>query len=118
MLLCSSEALAKMCREFLIYAVEAAVGEDSDDIAGRKLRREVGDDGVRVSEELGGRACVIESADDFFRVQAFLFGNALLLKNGGKNHTIGEREAFNEFGRENLAAKSVGARFEYGPKAP
>ena len=50
----------------------------------------VGDDGISVGEKLGGRACVVEVADNLFRVQALGLRNALLLKNGGEHHSIGE----------------------------
>ena len=43
--------------------------------------------------KLGGRACGVEGADDFFRVQALGLRNALLLKDGGEENAIGEREA-------------------------
>ena len=59
----------------------------------------------------------LRCADNFFRVQALSLRNALLLKNGGEDDSIGEAEAFNEIGRENLAAQRVGARLEHGPKA-
>ena len=75
------------------------------------------DDGISVGEKLGGRACVVEGADNLFRVQALSLRNALLLKNGGEHHSIGEAEAPNEIGRENLTAQSVGARLEHRPKA-
>ena len=119
LLLCAGggKSFAQARGEFLVDAVEAAIGEDGDDIAGRELRRDGGDDGVRVGEKLGRRACGVEGADDFLRVQALGLRNALLLIDGGENGAIGEAEALDEVGGEDFAAQRVGSRLQNGPDA-
>ena len=112
------KALAEARGKFVVDAVEAAIGKDGDDIAGRELRRDGGDDGVGVGEQLGRRACRVEGADDFFRVQPLVLGNALLLEDAGEDDVIGEREACDEIVRQDFAAERVGARLEHGPEAP
>ncbi len=104
--------------KFQVDAVEAAIGEDGNDVAGNELRREIGDDRVSVGVELGGRSRLVEGADDFFRMQALGFGNALLLVDAGEHDAIGETEARDELGRENLAAQRVGARFKTAQMRP
>jgi hypothetical protein len=93
---CYTLAAAKRSRgQLLVDAVEAAIREDSDNIAGRELRRNCAHDGVRVGEKLGGCVCGVEGADDFLGVQALSLGNALLLIDGGENGSIGEAETRN-----------------------
>ena len=111
------EALAEARGKFFVDAVEAAIGEDGDDVAGGELRCNSGNDGVSIGKKLSGRACVVEGADDFLGMQALLLGNSLLLVDSGEDGAIGKAEAFNEIRREDLAAQRVGARLEHGPKA-
>ncbi len=104
---CSWKALAEARGKLVVNAIEAAIGKDGDDIAWRELRRDGGDDSVGIGEELGLSACRVQGADDFFRVQPLLLGNSLLLKNGGKDDAISEREAFDKFACQHFTAKCV-----------
>ena len=52
-------------------------------------------------------ACRVQGADDFFRMQPLLLGNSLLLKNGGEDDAIGEREAFDKFACQHFTAECV-----------
>ncbi len=113
----SGKKLAQARGKFLIDAVEAAVGEDGDDVAGRELRRDGGDDGIGIGEKLSGRALSVESANDVFRMETLGLGNALLLIDAGEDDAVGEAKAGDEIGGEDFAAQRVGARFENGPEA-
>ena len=85
------KALAEARGKFLIDAVEAAIGENGDDVAGRELRRDGGTIASASARSSAWRACRVERADDFFRVQALGFGNALLLIDASEHDVIGER---------------------------
>jgi hypothetical protein len=103
--------------ELLVDVAEASVGEDGDDVAGAELRGEVGDDGVGVGVESGGDAAGVECGDDVLRVEALGGWDAFGLEDGGEDDAVGEGEAFDELGFEDVAAEGVGARFEDGPEA-
>lgn len=102
--------------KFLVDAIEAAIGEKGNDVAGSETRRDGVDDRIDIGQDFGGSALRVERANDFVGMEALGFRNALLLVDAGENNVVGEAEAGNEIRREDLAAESVGARLEYGPR--
>ena len=109
--------LAQARGELLIDAVEAAVGKNGDDVAGRELWREGGNDGIGIGEKLSRCALSVESANDVFRMETLGLGDALLLIDASQRDAVSEAKAGDEISGEDLATEGVGARFENGPEA-
>ena len=57
----------------------------------------------------------VDGVDDVFGVKAFGVGDALLLIDAGENDAVGEAQAGDEFGLEDLATEGVGAGLEDCP---
>src|SRR6202012_128578 len=91
------------CRQFLIDAVEPAIGEDGNVIPVLELRSNRISDLAYTGMEFSGRACRLERYDDVLGMKALRVRNALLLVDAGEHNTIGKAKAFHQLILENLA---------------
>src|SRR5208282_5972109 len=99
----------------LIDAVEGAIGEDGDHIAGFEPWHDSVYDRIDVGAEFGFGSHCVEGTDYVFRVQTLGVWDALLLIDAGQDDAVGEAQALYEFGFQYLAAKSIRTRFQHCP---
>jgi hypothetical protein len=113
----SGRELGEARRKCLVDAIECAIREQNNDVAGFQLGRNSVDDCVAAGVQLGVCTSFMESLNHIFGVQAFGIGNALLLVDTGEDDAVSEKKALDQVGLKNLAAESVGAGFQHRPNA-
>lgn len=94
-------------RQLLIYAIEAAVRENGDNVTGLKLSRQLVDDGNNVGMQFGGGSTGVERAHNVFWVQALGIWDELLLVDAGKNDAISKAKTLDEILLEHFAPQRV-----------
>ena len=113
--LCESQSHPR--GQFLIDAVEPAIRQDCDHIAGPQLGNDRVHDRVGIGVQLRGRAGVVEAADHIVGMQALGLGNAFLLVDAGEDDPIRQLQAGDDLGLQHFAPQRIGARLEHRPRA-
>ncbi len=104
-----------MLGQFLINAIEAAVGKNRHHVARLQARRKSLHDGVRGGIEGGVVAGSGQRGDHLLRMHSLRLRNALLLEYAGHDNTIGQREALHQLTLKDISAQGIGAGLEHCP---
>lgn len=100
-----------------MYAAEAAVAHDEQNVAGVYVCDDVCDDVVYAGAEVAGGACCGDVGAEAGFVESVFGGDAFVVFNGGENGEVCGGEGFCEFFLEEVADGGVAAGVEEDPEA-